>query len=150
MNYKIQTIPHVAQRYETVGDYWLKHPQEIEIRISDMIQTIPHEDPLKVSIEQVQLAERYELLITIHEMIEALLCRQASISFEDIDRFDTEFTGEGEPGDSPEAPYHTQHVVAMEVEKFIASLLRVDWDTYEKAVDSLFNKDEQVVQSEHN
>jgi hypothetical protein len=86
---------------------------------------------------------RYETLVATHELIEAILCRQAGISERAVDAFDKHYKAHrkdddmSEPGDSPAAPYHRQHVAATKIERELAALLGVDWDTYGKEVESL-------------
>jgi hypothetical protein len=136
MKILIETVMHSEQRYPTVGDWqWLtagecglesaEHPGELtlRIRVSEMNDW------------------RCEALVAVHELIEALLCKQAGISEQEVDAFDTEFiTREGvhsEPGDSMAAPYHYQHKIASHMEGQLARDLDVSWKDYEKEVDSL-------------
>lgn len=137
MNYKIMTIPHAEQRYSTVGDYTSPYSQYIKISVSDMTQAVPRAEPFRLSTEEMRTAERYEFLITIHELVEGFLCHQAEIAFSDIDKYDMNSTS-SDPGAQEDAPYHIQHVVAEHIEKFVAQAIGVDWDTYSAAVDSLF------------
>jgi hypothetical protein len=60
INIEIKTIPDKKQRYNTVGDYWIKDGKEY-IRVSDMNNW------------------EYETLIALHELIEATLCRKRGI-----------------------------------------------------------------------
>jgi hypothetical protein len=62
-------------------------------------------------------------LIAIHECIEARLCYKAGITQGAVDAFDAAFTGEGEPGDEPDAPYRKEHRASMLVEHTIALLM---------------------------
>lgn len=135
MNYHIVVIPHSTHRYETVGDYWIKGGLSTEIRVSDCLiaateDTTEPYNPTKVS-ETVQLADRYEFLLAVHELVEAFLCRDAGIDYHAIDVFDIGYEGDGEPGDNPAAPYHAQHVIATEIEHRLADVLGVDWDKYD-------------------
>lgn len=114
MDVRVQTIPHTAQRYPTVGDWYFKHKGILKINVSEL--------------ESVD----YEFLITIHELVEAYLCLSRGISDESVDLWDKTFKGEGEPGDSPEAPYHKEHVFALSIEKALAAELGVDWEEYNK------------------
>jgi ASC-1-like (ASCH) protein len=120
----VRVIPHRGQRYETVGD-WVFSGDRLNIFVSDMRN------------------DDYHQLVAIHEYVEAILCRKAGITEESVTAFDVEFEknrSEGntdEPGNDPSAPYYTQHRVATEVEKFLASYLRVDWEAYDATVNSL-------------
>lgn len=134
MNFKIQTIPHYAQRYDTVGDYFYKHLAQIEIRVSDFSGVTINHESLFLDSGDVTLAEKYEFLVALHEFIEAFLCYQAKIPYEAIDKYDQEDAMTDDPGDEPEAPYHRQHVIATAIEQQMAAQLGVDWTDYENAV----------------
>lgn len=114
---RIQTKPHSEQRYDTAGD-WLASPTEITITVSEMPD------------------KRYERLVAIHEVVEALLCRWLRISQEAVDAWDRASTAD-EPGDDPRAPYHECHVVAGVVERLAAKLLGVDWNDYSREIAEL-------------
>jgi hypothetical protein len=118
-----QVIPHEDQRYPTIGDWqWWPTPEALRIRVSALGDW------------------RYEALIAIHEIVEAVLCKGADIGEEAVTAFDNEheaLDGKGEPGDSPDAPYQRQHGIASGIERMIAAELGVDWVKYEEAVDAL-------------
>jgi hypothetical protein len=125
MRIHIRTIPHIEQRYPTVGDYWESDGVE-EVRISQMSDW------------------RYEILVTIHELIEMAITRHRGIPEQAITEFDIQFETEresgevtGEPGDHPNAPYRREHLFATNIERLFAAELNVDWLQYEKVVDSL-------------
>lgn len=112
LNIKIVSIPHSAHRYPTAGDWYNSNGVDL--------------------IEVSQLPdERYELLLAVHELVEAALCKQAGISESTVDAWDTKFAGEGEPGDDPRCPYFRQHTRAETIERLLAAMLDVDWDSYE-------------------
>jgi hypothetical protein len=121
----IQTIEHSAQRYETVGDWYSSKNGADYISISAM-QNVD-----------------YEFLVAIHELIEAHLCRKRGISEEAITEFDKQFEEarvEGnidEPGDSPLAPYQKEHQFATKIERQLAEELGVNWEEYDRTVNSL-------------
>jgi hypothetical protein len=79
----------------------------------------------------------YEFLVIIHELVEYVLCWCVGIKPETVDKFDMEFKGNGEPGDSPNAPYHKQHCIATGVERILAAFLGVSWRDYERKINSL-------------
>ena len=112
-------IPHADQRYDTVGD-WTHEGNELRIRVSRTADA------------------RHEQLVAVHELVEALACNVDGVSQETVDAFDM---GPGteldDPGDAPEAPYHSQHVLATIVETRVAAGLHVDWEEYETALDAL-------------
>jgi hypothetical protein len=80
---------------------------------------------------------RFERLVAIHELIEATLCDQANVDEVDVTNFDVKFMGDGEPGDSLNAPYHKQHRIATGIEVLLAQELGVDWQGYEKEISEL-------------
>lgn len=122
----IKSIPHSEQRYETVGDYWVdEHNGVQEVRVSD----VGNPD--------------YEFLVAMHELVELYICRHRCISEESISAFDEEFEknrqpgNTDEPGNSPKAPYRREHAFATRVEKMIARQLGVDWEEYDRVINSL-------------
>ena len=120
----IESIAHDQQRYPTVGDYWLEDGKLV-IKVSAM------SDP------------RYSFLVALHELVEASLVRARGIPIEAVDDFDVAYEAkrkagdESEPGDSPAAPYHREHVFATKIEKLMAKELGVDWKAYDAAVEEL-------------
>lgn len=122
MKISILTIPHNQHRYETVGD-WVtdKTTGQVRIYVSQMGNW------------------RYELLVAVHELVEAFLCLHDGVTEESVDKFDKEFTHneEQEPGDSPDAPYQRQHCIATGVERILAACLGVKWSEYESTLEKL-------------
>ena len=122
-----KTIKHRMQAYCTVGNYF-KRRGRIHFRISKMGN------------------EKYEALVLLHEIVEYILVKERGISLKEIDKFDIEFeidrelglhSETEECGDSPNAPYFAEHQFATRIEKIMAKELGVDWDEYDKAVNSL-------------
>jgi hypothetical protein len=125
LNINIQTIPHDEQRYETVGDYWMGTDAVMQFRVSEMDNW------------------RFELAIAVHELVEWGLVKLAGVSLDEIDDFDKAFEARrdvgdfSEPGDDPQAPYHTQHCIATGVERILIACLGVSWKEYDDAVNAL-------------
>lgn len=128
MNIFIRTIPHIEQRYDTVGDWWFDPFGDLQIRVSDL------EDPAK------------EFLVARHECDEAMICQYRNISEESVTAFDTQFERDrqaglhslsDEPGMSTLAPYHDAHVIASSAERLLAPFLGVDWKEYNNAIETL-------------
>lgn len=67
--------------------------------------------------------DEFSFLIALHELVEARLCFKDQVTQGAVDAFDATFTGEGEPGDDPAAPYRQQHRKAMMVEHLMALLM---------------------------
>jgi len=121
VNIHIRTIPHREQRYPTVGDWWFEEfGQLLEIRVSDMGDW------------------RKEALIAYHEFKEAVLCRARGITAAQVDAFDK---GPGrnldEPGESPLAPYHLEHMSAYASELGLMVELGVSFAEYSAAIEAL-------------
>jgi hypothetical protein len=114
---EVLLVPQKDQRYPTLGD-WLWKGKRLTIRLS---REIAEKDP------------RYGMLLLTHELIEALLCQMAGISTRQVDKFDIAFTGDGEPGDDPAAPYHREHRWAEGAERALAKELGVKWRNYASA-----------------
>jgi hypothetical protein len=111
---RVFVVPQREQRYQTAGD-WTWTRTRLEIRLS---RELAEQDP------------RYGVLLLVHELVEAMLCRSAGISTRQVDVFDMAFKGDGEPGDDVSAPYHHQHRMAEVVERALAGRLGVKWRQY--------------------
>ena len=129
MRITIETIRHEDQRYPTVGDWMFIDDTHLRIRVSDMGDW------------------RKEAAIAIHELVEAVLCRNDGVAEDAVDAFDIAYEKDrapygtpgdfGEPGDSPHAPYHRQHCFATGFERMLIAALGVPWAEYADAVEKL-------------
>ena len=125
MQITIKTIPHADQRYPTVGDWVFVDDNNLQIRVSDLGD------------------RRYNALVAVHELVEALLCQHRGITTEMVDAFDMAYEAkrpEGntdEPGNDPNCPCLKEHEFATTVEMLLAEELGVDWGTYDDAVTAL-------------
>lgn len=128
MKITIETIPHDAQDYPTVGNWKWKNDNELEILVSDMSNW------------------KYEFLVAYHELLEVMLCKDRNITQKEVDDFDINFENERlaglhdvdeEPGYSENAPYKKEHFMAEAIERIIADQLNVDWGMYDKTVQEL-------------
>lgn len=159
MKILIETIPHKEQRYETVGDWqWVRQHEYRAANIWNAEQHCTHctgtpreneaiggecpDAPPTLRICVSQMSElRYEWLVAIHELVEAILCEKAGITPAQVDEFDMNYSPQVgdpvEPGDSSFAPYHRQHRFASIVEELVAMELGVDWNSYSSEVNSL-------------
>ena len=113
-NVKIRVIPHNKQRYDTVGDWQIKKGRLV-ISISSMGDW------------------RYEMLVAVHELVEALICNKRGITGEAVDEYDMGNMS-SDPGLSPDAPYHEEHMFALIVENMLARELCVDKEKLEQAI----------------
>lgn len=124
----ITTTDHKNQRYPTVGDWYFE-------------KTVT-EEVLQIKVSKLSDFRR-EMLIAVHELVEALLCYRDGVTQEQVDAFDMAYEktrpegDDSEPGDSSEAPYQRQHCVATGIERILAAHLNVDWAEYEKELMSL-------------
>ena len=114
----VNVIPQSKQRYPTVGDWIFNGLGDLNMKISDMGNP------------------KYELMVAIHEMIEAYLCRERGISEESVTAFDTSEYGLKleDPGADPKAPYHKENMFALEIEKMLCKEFGLDWDKYEQCL----------------
>lgn len=120
---EVYEIDHAQQLYDTVGNWkWLDKDKFLNVAVSKTGDW------------------RYFILIAVHEIVEAALCRHAGIKEEAVTAFDVLFEqqkGEGEPGDDPGAPYRRQHLLATGIEQILAAELGVDWKAYGEALAKL-------------
>ena len=124
----IETIPHDIQRYNTVGDWYTNRiTGDVRISVSSLGNW------------------KYEILVAIHELVEAFQCLQDGVLEESVDKFDKgHVKRDEEPGDEPDAPYSRQHCLATGIERILASTLDVDWKPYEEALEVLIIKREET------
>ena len=114
----IETAPAAKMRYPSAGDWQLKPDGTLHITVSRMSD------------------HRYEFLVALHELVEALLCKETGVSQAAVDAFDIEYEkhrkpgDDSEPGDAAGAPYRREHVIASVTERLAAELLKVDWNRY--------------------
>lgn len=116
MNINIQTIPQKKHRYITAGDWIFNQLGDLNIKVSDLGN------------------EDMELMVGLHECIESWLCRKRGIKEEDVTAFDTSEYGMklDDPGSDLSAPYHKEHMIALQIERILAYELKVNWEEYEK------------------
>lgn len=134
LEFNVKTIAHNKQRYETVGDYYLYKSKKKRNKFIWLFRVSKLGD------------WRLEILIFVHEVIEWALVRNRGISVECIDRFDKRYEQrrklgyedcQGEPGDHKDSPYRKEHFFATSIERLLAAELKVDWEVYEKVINSL-------------
>lgn len=130
MQIRFHIIPHSAMRYDTVGDWLFDEHGDLDVYCAVMGEP------------------NYELLVLVHEMHEALLCRKNEVLEEDVCAFDMAYEEcrrlklpapcgcfvHEEPGNDPHAPYHREHVAATIMEMGLAQSLGVDWEAYDNCV----------------
>ena len=124
---KVEVIDHRDQRYETCGDWQIDLDGTICVKVSDTGD------------------RRSNLLVGIHETVEAMLCREHGVLEMDVDSFDINFDlshklDEEEPGEDPKAPYFKEHAIADVVERLLATQIGLPWRKHSDRVDSLYEQ----------
>src|SRR5438876_1169926 len=116
---EVQEISHEQQRYNTAGDWQFDSRGKLIVKISDTG------------------SRESNILIAIHEIIEAILCKKEGISQEIVDKWDLSHQKSEEPGMLRGCPYFMQHVYADVIERMLARYLEVKWKEHEVRVNSL-------------
>lgn len=123
----LKSIPHDNHRYATAGDYF-HNGTEWVIRTSDLGDW------------------RFNCLLQIHELVELVLTQAGGVSEKAITAFDRGYYRthpDEEPGDCPHCPYHRQHLQAEIIERALCEFLGLDWRDYEKALNALWEPNQQ-------
>ncbi len=118
MNINIKIIPNKDQRPEVDGcDWFWDQDGNLEVRVSPMSDW------------------RFEVLLGIHEAVEAVMCKHNGVTQKQVDDFDGEYARthavDAEAGDDPQAPYKREHCFATAIERILCAELGVDWKTYD-------------------
>lgn len=83
-----QVVAHSEQRYETAGDWWWDNSA---FKLGNMTaETKPDNPVLHIRVSKMS-DPRHELLVFHHELTEALLCREAGVTAEQVDAWDEEY-----------------------------------------------------------
>ena len=122
----VELVKHSEQRYDTVGD-WQFDPGMIAPGSTRS---------LKIKVSETGVPE-YNQLLTIHEIIEAVLCKNAFIGENEVDHWDQSHLVSPDPGSIKGCPYYDQHRMASIIERMLADEMGVDWDDYEKTLEEL-------------
>ena len=91
------------------------------------------------SAASYEMSEDSRFAITIHELVEAYLCRKAGIRDEEVCQWDEKYENdrtedESEPGDHKHAPYREQHQAATHVERAVCHALGLNWKEHSQSV----------------
>lgn len=116
----IDVVPFHLMRYATAGDWITDGEGGMIIQVADLGDW------------------RMNLLVALHELVEASLCDVRGIAEPDVRAFDEAHPDADDPGSLDDAPYHKEHVFAEAVEKWVSTELGVDWNDYEARVKALF------------
>ena len=79
------------------------------------------------------------LMLFVHELVEAFLCRLHGIGESTVTDFDKNFQGDYEPGDDIHCPYRNEHHAAELVEKYLARILEFNWKEYQRICEDAYN-----------
>jgi hypothetical protein len=121
----IETVNPQAMRYATVGDWFYDADGVLHIQVAHCGNG------------------NSELIVAVHELVEALLCRHNDISEGNVTEYDKQWNEQAglkadEPGNEADAPYHKEHTIATAIEMLMASHLDVNWAQHEDALDKVF------------
>ena len=110
----MEVIPHLNQRYDTLGDYWEDADGTWNFRVSDMGDW------------------RYNFSVLLHEFVEYALMKHKGITEQAVLDFDLAVKPDSayadDPGFDPAAPYHDEHVYADCMERLIAPHLGMQFE----------------------
>ena len=106
---------------------------------------IDEDGTLQVRVEQLASYGR-TMSLMLHEIVEAVLCKQHGVTVDMVDKFDRKFEDENpanhgiEAGDAPECPYGSEHAVATACERMVAASMGMgvcdSWSEYDKELAS--------------
>lgn len=118
MDICIKIIPEHQHRPTVSGaDWYFDEKGDLQVRVSPMSDW------------------RHEMLLAIHEAVEALMCMHNGVSQASVDRFDEEYYKTHEcdkdAGDDPDAPYVREHCFATAIERILCAELDVNWKAYD-------------------
>jgi len=129
MNISVQVIPHLQQRYNTVGD-WQVRDGTLYITVSEL--RYPNGVPYAKK-------ENGQFVLAVHEMIEAFSCLYKGITEKEVDAFDLDLKKIEEAqelaieiGDHPDSPYKQPHMLASGVERILCYVFGITWYEYEE------------------
>jgi hypothetical protein len=122
MNVQINIVPPSEMRYATVGD-WQHHvkngKQTLVITVADTGDSGSN------------------MLVAIHELVEATLCDQNGVTEAQVDKWDKDHADADEPGEVKGAPYFAEHHIATSVEMMLAPHYDLNWAEHERHVEDV-------------
>jgi hypothetical protein len=144
----IETIPHLQQRYNTVGDWqWEEGGKTLHVLVSEL--TYPNSSVINRPNQSLE-----EAVVGIHEVIEALQCSKDGITQKQVDEFDNGPSSEEalnlgmEPGDHWDSPYKQQHTLATGIERILCFTLGITWYEYDEMLTRLCEHYDRVKEEE--
>jgi hypothetical protein len=79
--------------------------------------------------------ENGSFLISLHELVEAWLCKHDGVAEEDVSAWDLCHPDAPEPAEVEGSPYRKQHDVATQVEKIVCAAMGIDWENHNRWVE---------------
>lgn len=125
MNAKITITQPKDMRPEVDGvDWFWTHEGNLEVQIAPMSDW------------------RYEMLLAVHELTEAIMCKHNGVSQKQVDEFDKEYDKTHDTdcnaGDDSAAPYKLEHCYATAIERILCGAMGVDWKHYDDELASSY------------
>lgn len=124
MEIQIQTIKPPLIRNDQIGDWKYSETRPFFI----------------VNVSSNIKSDESKLAVSIHELIEAFLCKKAGIEDQTVCQFDQMFEEErqrglhdefAEDGDDARCPYLKEHQAATDVERSVVAALGLSWSEHE-------------------
>lgn len=115
---EMRIIPKGCMRshyQDSWGDYWVDENGTLQIRAVEF---------------SIRMFSYYVLL---HEFMEAIRCYRDGVSLESIEKWDADHSDHDDPGCIKGAPYHTQHIDSMTLERIACAQDGYEWDDYDEA-----------------
>jgi hypothetical protein len=132
----IELIDHQDQRYETAGD-WYRSPRSVMNDLYDKMRENECTLVVRASRLRDDRGNFFALAVAYHELGEALACIANGVTEKEVDEFDVDFVGKGEPGDDPRSPYTRFHGYATACERILIGAMDLSWGVYERAINAL-------------
>lgn len=125
MNITIKVIPESEMRQEVNGaDWFWDSDGNLQVRVSPLSDW------------------RREVLLAIHETVEAIMCKYNGVTQQQVDAFDLEYdkthSFDLNAGDETNAPYRKEHTFATAIERILAGVLEVPWKEYDDELASTY------------
>ena len=112
----------------------ITHPKKIRPAVDGVDWFWDRDENLQVQIAPMSDWRR-EVMLGIHEVVEALICKHTGVSQKAVDDFDKEYDAthstDCNAGDDPLAPYDRAHTLATCCERALAFALDVQWGEYD-------------------
>lgn len=157
MNILMQTVPRDAMRPGVDGADWYFEQRYLcqtcgvkDMQITDRPEdcTCPvckrlmsREEWLIVKVNPLSDWKR-EVLLKVHEAVEAIMCRSNGVTVAQVDAFDIEYdknhSSDLNAGDDPKAPYEREHCFATAIERILCAELKVPWLAYDKELETTY------------